>query len=333
MSEQGNVVALAERRGGEDASTQLTTRGPASGWLQPADFKEAADMAAWLCESGIGSPSTRKNPAAMLMVMGHGSSLGYSIMESVQVFHVIEGRITMEATAQRARALEHPDCLHFDIEATDMKATATMEWKGWKSPKTLTVTIEEARRSKWGMKGGGSSWKDNSSWIKTPSDMLAARVTTRAIRRWVPFVLGSSVIYSPEEAVDAAVIEVEPQDESHCVVRQPGEAPEEAADRAKAQGKVEGERGEELDSEVEEALDGEGEAVITPEQIRELQDLNSSVGDEKGVVLVRWGRFIKWLTTNEDFLVERVEDLQQQYFDEVKEALTKVVEAARADKG
>lgn len=182
-----------------------TTR---SNWMQPNTFEEADRLAKYLAKYGTNAlPKAYQNdPGAIVIAIGIGEGYGMSPIQSLQKLHVIHGKVSMEATEMRARAMAHEDCEFFRVtDVTSTSATVELARKSWPSGviEAVIVNIEDAKRAKWGMRGG--SWDSSSSWVKTPDDMLVARATSKAARRYFPELF--SGVYETSEIRD--IVEVE----------------------------------------------------------------------------------------------------------------------------
>lgn len=182
-----------------------TTR---SNWMQPTTFEEADKLSKYLASKGISViPKAYANdPGAVLVSIAIGEGYGLSPVQSLQLLHVIHGKVGMDATLIRARAMSHEDCEYFVIEdATVERALVRVRRKSWEKgiTQTVEVTLEDAKRAKWGMRGG--SWDSSSSWVKTPDDMLVARATSKAARRYFPELFTG--VYEMSEVRD--IVEVE----------------------------------------------------------------------------------------------------------------------------
>lgn len=186
-------------------ATVTETAAPARrAWYEPIDFKEAYDLAGWLATKASDTipKAYRNRPGDMLVAFGVGAGLGMNPFESLQKLHVIHGKTVMDATEIRARAVSRAECEYFvPRDVSTKSATVAVRRVTWAEGReeTVTVTIEDAERAKWGMRGG-SSWDANSSWMKTPDDLLVARATSKAARRYFPEVFSS--IYLEDEALE-----------------------------------------------------------------------------------------------------------------------------------
>lgn len=221
-----------------DPKTQALARkmGGAAMWQQPPDLEAAIRLADYLttnCRNAI--PKAYQNNAGdALVAMGFGASLGIPPFLALQKVHVIHGKAGLDATEIRSRILAHPDCDYFIIEeATLEKAVARLRRRSWPAGEEslVTVTIEQAKHAKWGMRDG--RWPPDSSWLKTPDDMLVARATSKAGRRYFAEVL--SGVYEVGELADIETVEAEivPEPvEPPPVAPEPGESRGAAAARA-----------------------------------------------------------------------------------------------------
>ncbi len=116
-----------------------------------------------------------------------------------QIFHIVEGRVSMRADAMLAKYQEIGGKVIW-LESTDKIARARWLYAG--NDIEIKFTIEDAHRAELcgpnGVKKHGQT--KNGNWQKTPDAMLRARCVSKAIRMLAPQV--NSGIYTPEEVAD-----------------------------------------------------------------------------------------------------------------------------------
>ena len=123
--------------------------------------------------------SYRTNPGAVLLAMDWAQSRGMDLLTAIQTVAFIDGKPVIDATMQRALAdragyrVSIPDAS--PTSATVQIADADGEVLG-----SATYSIDDAKRA-------GLANKKN--WTNNPEDMLVARATTRAMRRFAPSVM------------------------------------------------------------------------------------------------------------------------------------------------
>lgn len=130
--------------------------------------------------------SYRGNPGAVLLIMDWARGRGVALHDAMQSVVFVQGKAVIEATMQRALAkaagyrVDFPKDMQTDSSATArVLEVATGEVIG-----EVTYTLEDAKRA-------GLAGKDN--WKKNPGDMLVARATTRAVRRFVPEIMVGAI--------------------------------------------------------------------------------------------------------------------------------------------
>ena len=210
----------------------LTTRQAQPPAVQQATHDVEMAKATAIAKAGDLLPRTyRSNPGAVLLAMDWADRVGLSVMDAIHGVAWVQGKPVIDATLQRALATR----AGYRILVTDASResvtakvvlTATGETLG-----SVTYTIEDARTA-------GLAGKDN--WKKNPEDMLVARATSRAVRRFCSDVLVGGGLtedevesleddpYVPQEAPTAVVEATDVVDAE--VVEEPAEAPQEPAE-------------------------------------------------------------------------------------------------------
>ena len=133
-------------------------------------------------------------PQGVFAVCQLGRELGMGVAASVESFHIVDGKPFPKATTLRALAERHPDCEWLMVVSADEKQ-ATVKTKHRKAGElTYQYTIERAE------KAGYLTGKNKHNWLGKTQEMLEARATSKAVRRWYPgSVLG---MHAAEEAHD-----------------------------------------------------------------------------------------------------------------------------------
>lgn len=132
-------------------------------------------------------PAYRSKPGAVLLVSEWARSRGVDLLTAMQTVTFLGGRPMIDATMQRALAADAGYTIEF-VESTTELATVRFS-KNDRELGTASFTIEEAKHA-------GLAGKD--TWKKYAADMLAARATTRGMKRFAPEVVVGLV--TPEEA-------------------------------------------------------------------------------------------------------------------------------------
>jgi len=159
---------------------------------EPQNLSELSSFAKSIAGAGLCPDALRGKPSDVSMVLIRGAEMGLSAMTALQNLVVIKGKITISADLLRARCQAHPACEMFEVvEADDQRATVRVRKAGWSEPLEVSFTIEEAKRA-------GLAGKDN--WKNYTQDMLVARATSRAARRFFPDVTAGA--YTTEEVRD-----------------------------------------------------------------------------------------------------------------------------------
>lgn len=117
-------------------------------------------------------------PEAIFNAISLGRELGLGYATSLDAFHLYNNKPLLKAVTYKALAEQHPDCDWIVITDAD-DTQATIKTKHRKiGEMSYTYTAERARKA--GYFTGGN--KDN--WNNKTQEMLEARATTKAIRRW-----------------------------------------------------------------------------------------------------------------------------------------------------
>lgn len=158
-------------------TTPATLPASEAGAQLDVQFKRAAAIA----EARDAIPkSYQRNTGAVLLAMGWAEARGIDLLTAIQTVSFVGGRPVIDATMQRALA-EREGLRAIVTEATSTTATVRVIEKA--SGEVLgeaTYTIDDATRA-------GLTNKTN--WQNNPEDMLVARATTRAMRRYAPGVM------------------------------------------------------------------------------------------------------------------------------------------------
>jgi hypothetical protein len=122
----------------------------------------------------------RGNPGAVLLARAWAENRGLDILTAVQSVAFVQGRPVIDATMQRALAKQ----AGYRVLVTEADANyATVKV----TELSTGEVIGEASYTMADAKAAGLIGKDN--WKKNPEDMLVARATTRAVRRYAPEVM------------------------------------------------------------------------------------------------------------------------------------------------
>lgn len=131
------------------------------------------------------------NYGQAMMVMYTGFELGLGLTFSLKHIPVVNGSPWPDAECHRALALKSGFVEWLDVKGDATQATCSIRRKGQTEIQTVTYTIDDARTA--GLTG-------NATYTKHPADMLVARATIRAVRRFVPEA-GAGIIGDTENVV------------------------------------------------------------------------------------------------------------------------------------
>lgn len=155
---------------------------------EPRAVGDAFKMAQAMVESKF-LPKSVQTPQQALAIMATGKELGFSMMQSFRLIHIIEGKPSLSADAQLALVLSSGKAEYFMVEETSSKvAKYVTKRKGAPSEQRYEFTIEDAQTA-------GLTGKDN--WKKYPAAMLRARCIAALARMAYPDVVAG--IYDPDE--------------------------------------------------------------------------------------------------------------------------------------
>jgi len=207
----------------------LTTRQAQPPAVQQASHDVEMAKANAIAKAGDLLPRTyRANPGAVLLAMDWADRVGLSVMDAIHGVAWVQGKPVIDATLLRALATRAGYRV-LVTEASRESATAkviltsTGETLG-----TVTYTMEDAKTA--GL-AGKSNWKSN------PEDMLVARATSRAVRRYCSDALVGGALTEdeaevlevdvPTVTVTAPVVEVDDSDVTDAEVVEVAEVVEE----------------------------------------------------------------------------------------------------------
>ena len=174
----------------------LTTRQAQPPAVQQASHDVEMAKANAIAKAGDLLPRTyRGNPGAVLLAMDWADRVGLSVMDAIHGVAWVQGKPVIDATLLRALATR----AGYRVLVTDASresATAKVVLQTGETLGTVTYTIEDAKTA-------GLAGKDN--WKKNPEDMLVARATSRAVRRYCSDALVGGALTEDE----AEVLEVD----------------------------------------------------------------------------------------------------------------------------
>lgn len=150
--------------------------------LTPGTIAEAEQLAQMLCKASILPAHFHGKPADVLVALMFGLEVGLTPINALQSVYVVHGRPGMYADAMVGLVLSSGKAEYFEtVEATPEKATCRSHRVGSPEPRTLTITIEHARRAGWAA--------TNKKYESEPARMLAARAKSTLCKDMYPDVL------------------------------------------------------------------------------------------------------------------------------------------------
>jgi hypothetical protein len=154
----------------------LTTRQAAPPQVQQAGLDVEMAKATAIAKAGDLLPRNyRSNPGAVLLAMDWADRVGLSVMDAIHGVAWVQGKPVIDATLLRALATRAGyRVLVTDASRTSATAKVVLTTTG-ETLGTVTYSMDDAKTA-------GLAGKDN--WKKNPEDMLVARATSRAVRRY-----------------------------------------------------------------------------------------------------------------------------------------------------
>jgi len=146
--------------------------------ITTADYLADREGVQELCKivaSGTGGQRTGRQ---VLLAALLGAELGWGLMMSQRMTHVMHGQVTLSADAYCALARTHPDCLDFRVveEETDERRCTCQTLRRGGEPERYTFTLDDAHNA--GLR--------SPMWKKFPAAMLRARAASTLARRVYP---------------------------------------------------------------------------------------------------------------------------------------------------
>jgi 5'-3' exonuclease len=199
--EQGNGHAPPTTASGNGSSLAISEPEPtapmspaAPEWslgLEPTTLMGAHKLAQYLVKSRL--YSRFPNAEALWAVIIRGREMGLGALESLDQFHVIEGRPSPSAHLLIGRAMQHRDCEYFVMLSSDgQHAEYETKRRGSPKPTKLRYTIEDAKLA--------GVVKDGSNWTKRPAEMLRKSAAVQLARAVYPEALGGAYSFEEMEA-------------------------------------------------------------------------------------------------------------------------------------
>ncbi len=167
--------------------------------VQGAEWAALKEQGGILLKSGF-LPKHIKDENQLLTIMLMGRELEVSPMIALTNISVINGKPCIEAKLMLALVFRKYPTAHYRmVESSSTRAVIELGRPGQK-PSIFTWTIQDAKTA-------GLTSKD--TWNKYPTDMLMARVISRAVRQMYPEVVLNAP-YTPEEMETVTVQPIPP---------------------------------------------------------------------------------------------------------------------------
>lgn len=164
--------------------------------IVPRNFAEAQTMCMALARAGIVPAAFRDKPDDMIVVVMSGAEVGLPPMQSLRLYHIIEGVPRIGAEGIRAIVISHPSCEYLEFKTSSETEATWIGKRVGRPEKSITWTL--ARAQKAGLLNKGT-------WQKSPEDMLNARASMQLCRLIWPDVAAGLI--SREEALDGDFID------------------------------------------------------------------------------------------------------------------------------
>ena len=163
-------------------------------------FEELSSIANAMVKSGYFQDARDVSQAVVKILAGR--EMGIGAFQSMQAIYIIQGRPSMSANLMAAKVKSSGRYDYRVIELTDAECEIEYTQSG-KAIGRSRFTLDDARKA-------GTKNLD-----KFPKNMLFARAMSNGVRWYCPDVLGSALVYTPEElgadvTEDGTVIDIKP---------------------------------------------------------------------------------------------------------------------------
>lgn len=164
-------------------------------WYEPTDFQSGWKLAQVLANSGLVPKEFSGKPEAVFAAAAFGAEVGLSVMQSLRMVNVINGKPGLGADGMAAVCLAHRDVCEFlrEVETNDDHSTWETKRVSSPMPQSYTFRMAEAVAAGWTTR--------NPNWKSQPQRMLRARAKSFLCRDVYPDLVGG--IYDPQELKDA----------------------------------------------------------------------------------------------------------------------------------
>ena len=155
---------------------------------QPTTLKEFIEVGNIFATSGYFKDATA-GAQAIVKIMA-GREIGLGLFESMNGFHIIEGKMTMAANLIATLVKRTPGYDYKVLELTRERCEIEF-FKDGEALGKSEFTIKDAEKA--------GLVRPNSSWEKWSQNMLFARAVGNGVRFYCPEVTGGMPIYTPDE--------------------------------------------------------------------------------------------------------------------------------------
>jgi hypothetical protein len=155
---------------------------------QPTTLKEFIEVGNIFATSGYFKDATA-GAQAIVKIMA-GREIGLGLFESMNGFHIIEGKMTMAANLIATLIKRAPGYDYKVLELTRERCEIEFYRDGESLGKS-EFTIGDAKKA--------GLLKPNSNWEKWPQNMVFARAVSNGVRFYCPEVTGGIPVYTPDE--------------------------------------------------------------------------------------------------------------------------------------
>lgn len=175
--------------------------GARPGAIVPRTFVEAQAMCAALAVSDLVPGNYRDKPQNMIVVVMSGAELGIPPMQSLRLYHLMDGVPRLSSEGIRSIVIVSPDCEYFEPQTMSELASTWIGKRRGRPEKSVTWTIERAKKA--GLVDRKNRDGSPGNWMKYPEEMLNARASAQLARLVWPHIAAGLI--SREEASDGYI--------------------------------------------------------------------------------------------------------------------------------
>lgn len=192
-------VAVFTGRDARSATLERLAAPSSAGPFAGADLEGQFKIATAIANSADAVPRHyRRQPGAVLLALAWSQQHGLDILTTIQNVSFIDGKAVVDATMQRALAKSAGYLIGVTVGPD--YATVALEQNGTEVG-VATYSMSDAERA---------NLTGKTNWQRNPEDMLVARATARAVRRFAPDVLLGMVVAEEMDDEPADVLDLVP---------------------------------------------------------------------------------------------------------------------------